>query len=97
MCLPKLNEELIKKATKDKVSTEPELKEEIRKDIQNYYDQRTEELVRGKLVSEIVKSNDFVPPKSLVNNILEEYVKNEEEQSKKSKYPLTKKKPEIDY
>jgi trigger factor len=88
--LPELNEELIKKATKDKVSTEPELKEEIRKDIQNYYNQRTEELVRGKLVSEIVKNNDFVPPKSLVNNILEEYVKNEEEQSKKSKYPFNK-------
>ena len=29
--LPELNEELIKKATKNKVSTEPELKEEIRK------------------------------------------------------------------
>jgi trigger factor len=88
--LPELNEVLIKKATKDKVSTEPELKEEIRKDIQNYYDQRTEELVRGKLISEIVKNHDFVPPKSLVNNILEEYVKSEEEQSKKSKYPFNK-------
>jgi trigger factor len=88
--LPELNEELIKKATKDKVSTELELKQEIRKDIQNYYDQRTEELVRGKLVGEIVKNNDFEPPKSLVNNILEEYVKNEEEQSKKSKYPFNK-------
>ena len=88
--LPELNEELIKKATKDKVSTETELKEEIRKDIQNYYNQRTEEFVRGKLVGEIVKNNDFVPPKSLVNNILEEYVKNEEEQAKKSKYPFNK-------
>jgi trigger factor len=88
--LPELNEELIKKATKDKVSTESELREEIRKDIQNYYDQRTEEFVRGKLVGEIVKNNDFDPPKSLVNNILEEYVKNEEEQSKKSKYPFNK-------
>nr|MCU0343936.1 hypothetical protein [Ignavibacterium sp.] len=88
--LPELNEELIKKATKNKVSTETELKEEIRKDIQNYYNQRTEEFVRGKLVGEIVKNNDFVPPKSLVNNILEEYVKNEEEQAKKSKYPFNK-------
>jgi len=88
--LPELNEELIKKATKDKVSTESELREEIKKDIQNYYDQRTEEFVRGKLVGEIVKNNDFDPPKSLVNNILEEYVKNEEEKSKKSKYPFNK-------
>ncbi len=88
--LPELNEDLIKKATKDKVSTESELREEIKKDIQNYYDQRTEEFIRGKLVGVIVKNNDFDPPKSLVNNILEEYVKNEEEQSKKSKYTFNK-------
>ncbi len=88
--LPELTEEMIKKATKDKVSTEKELRQEIKKDIQNYYDQRTEDIVRGKLISEIVKNNDFNPPKSLVNNILEEYVKNEEEQSKKSKYPFNK-------
>ena len=88
--LPELNEEMIKKATKDKVSTEEELRQEIKKDIQNYYDQRTEDIVRGKLISEIVKNNNFDPPKSLVNNILEEYVKNEEEQSKKSKYPFNK-------
>jgi trigger factor len=88
--LPDLNEELIKKATKDKVSTETELREEIKKDIQNYYDQQTEEFIRAKLIGEIVKSNDFDPPKSLVNNILEEYVKSEEEKSKKSKYPFNK-------
>lgn len=88
--LPELNEEMIKKATKDNVSTEEELRQEIKKDIQNYYDQRTEDIVRGKLISEIVKNNDFNPPKSLVNNILEEYVKKEEEQSKKSKYPFNK-------
>src|SRR5574338_120833 len=88
--LPELNEELIKKVTKDKVSTEAEFKDQIRKDIQNYYDQRNEELVRGKLVSEIIKNNDFDPPKTLVNNILEEYVKAEEDQAKKSKYPFNK-------
>ena len=88
--LPELNEELIKKATRNKVSTESELREEIKKDIQNYYDQQIEEMIRVKLVSEIIKKNDFVPPKSLVNNILEEYVKSEEEKAKKSKYPFNK-------
>ncbi len=88
--LPELNEELIKKVTKDKVSTESELREEIKKDIQSYYDQRVEELTRAKLVNEILKSNDFIPPQTLVNNILEEYVKSEEEQAKKSKYPFNR-------
>jgi trigger factor len=88
--LPELNEELIKKVTKDKVSTESQLREEIKKDIQSYYDQRVEELIRSKLITEIIKNNDFVPPQSLVNNILNEYIKSEEEQAKKSKYPFNK-------
>lgn len=88
--IPELNEEIIKKATRDKVSTEAELKEEIKKDIQAYYDQQTEEMIRVKFVSEILKKNAFDPPKSLVNNILEEYVKAEEEKAKKSKYPFSK-------
>ncbi|HQF43027.1 MAG TPA: trigger factor [Ignavibacteriaceae bacterium] len=87
---PELNEELIKKVTRDKVSTEADLREEIKKDIQSYYDNQTEEMIRIKLISEILKKNDFVPPRSLVNNILNEYVKNEEEQAKKSKYPFNK-------
>lgn len=82
---PELNEELIRKVTKDKVSNESDLRENIKKDIQQYYDDRSEEIIRGKLISEIVKNNDFTPPSSLVNNILEEYVKSEEEQAKKNR------------
>lgn len=88
--LPELNEELIKKVTKDKVTTQEQLREEIKKDIQGYYDQQTEEMVRVKFVSEILKKNEFDPPKTLVNNILEEYVKAEEEKAKKSRYPFNK-------
>lgn len=82
---PELNEELIKKVTKEKFSDVKEFRENIKKDIQNYYNERAEEIIRGKLISEIVKNNDFVPPSSLVSNVLEEYVKNEEEQAKKNK------------
>lgn len=88
--IPELNEELIKKVTKDKVSTEDQLRADIKKDIQNYYDQRNEELTRSKLITEIMKNNEFIPPQTLVKNILEEYVKAEEEQAKKSKYPFDK-------
>ncbi len=83
---PELNEELIKKVTKDKVSTETELREEIKKDIQNYYDQRTEELTQDKLLSAVVKNNEFNPPSALVANILEDLIKREEENYKKQGY-----------
>ena len=85
--LPELNEELIKKVTKDKVSNEEDLKKEIRKDIQYYYDQKEEEILRGKLMNTIIKNNDFTPPTTMVNNIVEHFVKNEEEYSKKQRIP----------
>ena len=81
--LPELNEELIKKVTKDKLSTEAELKSEIEKNIQNYYDQRTEEFIRNRLINLIITKNDFNPPSIMVENILNEMVKSEEERLKK--------------
>ena len=83
--MPELNEEFIKNVTKGKSTNENELRDSIKKDIQNYYDERMDEIIRGKLISEIVKNNDFVPPSSLVTNVLEEYIKSEEEQAKKNK------------
>ena len=84
--LPELNEELIKKVTKDKVTTEEQLKADIKKDIQSFYDQRNEEFLNNKLISMIIKNNDFTPPSTLVNNILSELIKQEVEKSKKEGY-----------
>jgi trigger factor len=84
---PELTEEFIKKVTKDKISNEEDLRNEIRKDIEHYYEHRTEEFLHGKLITSIIKNNDFDPPKTLVNNILEELVRNEEEYIKKQGYP----------
>ena len=83
---PKLDEELIKKVTKDKVSTEEDLRVEIKSDIQKYYDQRKDDLTKDKLISLIVKNNDFNPPNSLVQNVLDDLVKQEEEQAKQQGY-----------
>jgi len=81
--LPELNEELIKKVTKDKFSTEAELKSEIEKSIQDYYDQKTEEFIRSRFIGLIISKNDFTPPSIMVDGILDEMVKSEEEKMKK--------------
>ncbi len=84
--LPELNEEFIKKVTKDKVSDEKSLREEITKDIQNYYDQRIDDITKSKIMSSIIEKNDFNPPNTLVNNLLEDLVKREEDESKRQGY-----------
>jgi len=85
--LPELNEEFIKKITKDKVSNEADLKKEVKKDIENFYEGKAEEILRGTLITTLIKNNEFTPPSTLVNNILEELVKNEEEYLKKQGHP----------
>ncbi len=81
--LPELNEELVKTLTKDKISSPEEFKEDIKKEITNYYNQRTEEFLHRKLMSSIVSNNEFTPPASLVQNVLQELIKQEEENGKK--------------
>ncbi len=76
---PELNEELIKKVTKDKASNEEDLRSQIKTDIEKYYGQQTEEITRGKLISAIVKNNNFTPPSTLVNSTLDSIAKNEED------------------
>ena len=85
--LPELNEEFIKKITKDKVSNEADLKKEVKKDIENFYEGKVEEILRGTLITTLIKNNEFTPPSTLVNNILTELVKNEEESLKKQGHP----------
>lgn len=80
--LPELNEDLIKKVSKDRVSTETELRAEIEKNIQNYYDQRADEFTRNQLIGLIISKNDFTPPSFMVESILDEMVKSEEERLK---------------
>ena len=81
--LPELNEELVKKITKDKVTSPEQFKEDIKKDFTNYYNQRTEEFTHRKLMSSIVSNNEFMPPASLVQNVLQELIKQEKENGKK--------------
>ncbi len=84
--LPELNEELIKKVTKDKLSDEKSLREEIKNNIQSYYDKQQDDILKNKLINTIIKNNDFSAPASLVNNVLEDLIKQEEEEFKRNKY-----------
>ncbi len=84
--LPELEEEFVKKITNNKADNEKDFRENIKNDIQKYYDQRTEEITRDKLIQEIVKANDFIPPASLTKNFLNDLIEREEKEVKKQGY-----------
>jgi len=81
--LPELDEELIRKTTKDKASTEEELRKEIRHDIEHYFEHYQADMLRNQFISMIIKANEFAPPDTLVKNFLDELVKKDEEAQKK--------------
>ncbi len=85
IALPALDEELIKKVTKDKETTETGLRKQIRKEIEHYYQHKTDEFLKGNLVSLVIKNNEFVPPAALVKNLLEDMVKKEEDRLKQQR------------
>jgi trigger factor len=87
---PELNEELVKKISKDKFSTEDELRNHIKQDIQNYYDNQLENFAKERLIKTVIENNDFTPPASLVASYVEDMIKREEEHGKKHKHKINK-------
>lgn len=83
---PVLTEELIKKVTKDKASNEVELRTKINNDIKTYLDEQTDTLLRSKLKTVAIEKNDFTPPTLLIENYLEDLVKQDEADAKKRGY-----------
>jgi trigger factor len=84
IALPELNDEFVKKVTRNKIATVAELKENIRKDLQNYYDNTIQQMTDLKLEKAILDNNQFTPPKSLIEHYIEHFIKEEIEYAKKS-------------
>lgn len=68
--LPELDDALVQKITKDAVKTVDEFKERLRKDIEDYWAERSERRILDDLAGEIVRRHDFAVPESLVQGLL---------------------------
>jgi len=84
--LPEMTEELVKKITKDRFSSEADLREDIKKDLQNYYTQQVSNITQNKLAEQVVNNNPFKAPKTLVHNMLHSLMDDEEQRAKKEGY-----------
>ena len=81
--LPETDEEFIKKVSQDKASNLEEFKEQIRKNISDYYTNQSETITTNTLLNEIVSNNDFEPPKEFVANIHKNMVDMEKQNAEK--------------
>ncbi|MFC2139832.1 trigger factor [Bacteroidota bacterium] len=84
---PELTEEFIKSITKDKAATEEELKNEIRTNIQRYYDNQSESIYSNALLNKIITNNDVKAPAGYTELLLDRFVEAEKEEAKRKGQP----------
>ena len=79
---PEITEDLVKSVTNNKFSTEIDYKENLKKNMQEYYESESENIVINSLLTKVVENNDFDAPKGYVENVYKRLIENEKEKYK---------------
>ena len=72
--LPEFDEALVKKVTRDGVTSPEEFKTSMRNDLQRYWSERAEAKVADDIASEIVRQHEIPVPEAFVEALLDSYV-----------------------
>ncbi|GAB4340812.1 MAG: trigger factor [Calditrichia bacterium] len=78
--LPELNDDFVKNLNDETLETMDQLKERIRSNFEQEFKSRSENSFRNRMIDELLKENPFDVPQSMVENYLEEIVKDVERQ-----------------
>lgn len=74
--LPELNDELVKKITKEKVASVDEFKTQLKNDLESYWENQTDRKLMDDIINGIISQHEFVAPPSMVDSILDSYIDN---------------------
>lgn len=83
--LPDFNDELVKKTTKDKVTSTDQFRTELKADLENYWKERSDRKVIDAIITEVVKRHDVNVPESLVKGVQDSLL-----EDVKNRYPNKK-------
>ncbi len=72
--LPAMDDELAKKASNGKFQTAAELCDNIKKDLEDFWKDRSARRFENDLLEAVVKQYDFTVPNAVINNLLDTYV-----------------------
>jgi trigger factor len=86
--MPKETEELIQQLSGKKAKTVEELTNFTKDNYEKYYSDQSDRIFDNSLLAEIVKNNDFDPPKGYVETVLERLIETEKQNAKQYKQPI---------
>lgn len=89
--LPELNDEFASKVTNGKITRVDELRKHIKSELQKWWEEYSELRFYDSVISELVRTNDFTVPESLIEDFIQSML-----DSEKSRYPDGKLPPDFD-
>lgn len=73
---PELDEEFFKQQSRGQSTNEEEFKSYLKSQIQNYFDQTADDLLRDKIVTQLIDTHDFEVPQNIYQDILNGRIQN---------------------
>jgi trigger factor len=85
--LPEFNDEFVKKISKGKVASTAQFKENVKKDLEEFWRQESERKLQDAIVGEIIRRHDFTVPEGLTKYFLDTFVEELRQQQPSKKLP----------
>ncbi len=85
--LPTADDTLAQKISNGKFQTIEELKQNIKKDLEDFWKERSDRRFENDLLSEIVKQYDFTIPESLIQNVTDTFIEDAKNQQPNKQLP----------
>ena len=82
---PELNDDFVKNLNEENLNTLEELRQRIRENLKHELEHRSEHTLEHRLIDELLRENPSEVPPTMVDNYLDEMVKDIKHQSKKQK------------
>lgn len=85
--LPAVDDTLAQKVSNGKFQTIEELKQNIKKDLEEFWKERSDRRFENDLLSEIVKQYEFTVPESLIQNVTDTFIEDAKNQQPNKQLP----------
>jgi trigger factor len=85
--LPAVDDSLAQKISNGKFQTIVKLKQNIKKDLEDFWKERGERRFENDLLSEIVKQYDFTVPEALIQNVTDTFIEDAKNQQPNKQLP----------
>jgi trigger factor len=85
--LPEFNDEFVKKITKGKVASTAQFRENVKKDLEEFWKQESGRKLQDAIVGEILKRHDFTVPEGMIKYFLDTFLEEVRQQHPGKKLP----------